>query len=60
MGKMVSELSKKIGRERLRGNKDKTRDTLFKNSSFVNKVAALQKRHKVAPKKTCISGDKSV
>ena len=46
MGKMVSELSKKIGREKLRGNKDKTRDTLFKNSSFVNKVAALQKRQK--------------
>ena len=43
---MVSELSKKIGRERLRGNKDRTRDTLFKNSSFVNKIAALQKRHK--------------
>ena len=46
MGKMVSELSKKTGRERLRGNKDKTRETLFKNSSFVNKMAALQKRHK--------------
>ena len=46
MGKMVSELSKKVGRERLKGNIDKTKDALFRNSSFVNKKAALQKRHK--------------
>ena len=46
MGKMVSELSKKIGRERLRDNRNKTRQHLFTNSSFVNKRAALQKRRK--------------
>ena len=46
MGKMVSELSKKIGRERLRDNRNKTRQHLFTNSSFVNRMAALQKRHK--------------
>ena len=46
MGKMVSELSKKIGRERLRENRNKTREHLYTNSSFVNKMAALQKRHK--------------
>ena len=46
MRRMVSELSKKVGRERLKGNKDKTRDKLFRNSSFVNKLAALQKRQK--------------
>ena len=46
MRKMVSELSKKVGRERLKGNKSKTREKLFTNSSFVNKLAALQKRQK--------------
>jgi len=46
MGKMVSELSKKVGRERLKGNKDKTRDALFRNSSFVNRIQALKKRQK--------------
>jgi hypothetical protein len=42
MGKMVSELSKKVGRERQKGNKDKTRDALFRNSSFVNKITAIK------------------
>ena len=46
MSKMVSELSKKIGRERLRENRNKTREHLYTTSSFVNKMAALQKRHK--------------
>ena len=46
MGKMVSELSKKIGRERLKGNRNKTREHMLTNSSFVNKMTALQKRHK--------------
>ena len=46
MRKMVSELSKKVGRERLQGNKNKTRAALFTNSSFVNKLAALQIRQK--------------
>jgi len=46
MRKMVSELSKKVGRERLKGNPNKTRAALFTNSSFVNKLAALQKRQK--------------
>ena len=43
---MVLELSKKTGRERLRGIRTKTRENLFKNSSFLNKTAALQERHK--------------
>ena len=46
IGKMALELSKKMGRERLRDNKNKTREHLLTNSSFVNKKAALQKRHK--------------
>ena len=46
MRKMVSELSKKVGRDRLKRNKNKTRAALFTNSSFVNKLAALQKRQK--------------
>ena len=46
MRKMVSELSKKVGRGLLQRNRDKTRAALFTNSSFVNKLAASKVRQK--------------